>query len=256
MGTVAVRKEGPITIVAMDRPEVHNCINGETAVALCEAIESFSQDDGAAVLVVTGTGDKSFCTGADLKNTGSLWGHAAFERAGPLGFARLDPGKPTIAAVNGYAFAGGMELAAWCDIRIAAVNAEFGVLNRRWGIPLIDGGTQRLPRIVGLGNALWLIETGIRLDAERAQRIGFVQEIVPHGTALKRAMELAHAIAGYPQASLRADRTAALGTFGRDTDEGLLFERATGVPTLEDPSMAPALARFDTPERPDAPRPA
>ncbi|MGH2829455.1 MAG: enoyl-CoA hydratase-related protein, partial [Actinomycetota bacterium] len=236
--------------------EVHNCIDGPTAVALCRAIEAFAADDDASVLIVTGAGDQAFCTGADLKNTQSLWGHDAFERAGPLGFARLDPGKPTIAAVNGYAFAGGMELAAWCDVRVAAANAEFGVLNRRWGIPLVDGGTQRLPRIVGLGNALWLIESGVRIDAQRAARIGFVQEVVPEGEALDRAMALAQAMADYPQASLRADRRAALGTFGRDADDALLFERECGLPTVNDPAMGPALARFTTPERPEAPRPA
>ncbi len=256
MSRVAVTSDGPVRIVTLDRAQHHNCINGATAVALCHAIEEFAADNAARVLIVTGAGDKSFCSGADLKDTGSLWGHEAFERAGPLGFARLDPGKPTIAAVNGYAFAGGLELAAWCDIRIAAANAEFGVLNRRWGIPLIDGGTQRLPRIVGLGNALYLIHTGVRIDAAHALRIGLVQEVVAEGSALPRALELAHTIAGYPFLNLLADRRAALATFGAGLDDGLMFERTGGVATLSDPDFAPALARFTTTDRPEAPRPA
>ena len=138
--------------------------------------------------------------------------HPHTERAGPMGFAHLDPGKPTIAAVNGYCFAGGMELACWCDFRIASANAEFGALNRRWGVPFIDGGTQRFPRIMGQGNALWMIETGVRIDAQRALAIGLVQEVVPEGQALDRALELADRIAGYPQASIRTDRAATLAT--------------------------------------------
>src|SRR5207248_3230228 len=130
----------------------------------------------------------SCCAGANLEHGGTLLEHPYTDKAGPMGFAALDPGKPTIGAINGYCFAGGMELAAWCDFRIAAANAEFGVLNRRWGVPLVDGGTQRLPRIVGQANALYLIETGVRINAQRALTMGFVQEIVPAGEALRRAI--------------------------------------------------------------------
>ena len=170
------------------------------------------------MLVITGAGDRSFCSGANLKDIDDLMRHPHTERAGPIGFAQLDPGKPTIAAVNGYCFAGGMELACWCDFRIASANAEFGALNRRWGVPFIDGGTQRFPRIMGQGNALWMIETGVRIDAERALAIGLVQEVVAEGAALDRALELADRIAGYPQASLRADRAATLATWGLSLD--------------------------------------
>ncbi len=244
-----------VTVLTLNRPEVHNCIDGVTAVALGQAIEAFAGDAAARVLVVTGAGDASFSSGADLRHTDELWSHEMVERGGPLGFARLDPGKPTIAAVNGYCFAGGMELAAWCDVRIAAQHAEFGVLNRRWGIPLIDGGTQQLPRIVGLGNALYLIETGVRIGAEEAKAMGFVQEIVPRGQALPRALELAERIAGYPQATVRSDRRAARGTFGLSLDQGLLAEREAGLVSLGDPEMASALERYARRDRPEPPRP-
>lgn len=252
--TIRVTDQGAVRVLTLNRPESHNCINGETAEAICETIERFGADPSARVLIVTGEGEKAFCSGADLKNTASLWNHKAFDKAGPLGFARLDPGKPTIAAVNGYCFAGGFELAAWCDFRIASPNAEFGVLNRRWGIPLIDGGTQRLSRIAGQGNALYLIETGMRIDATRALQMGFVQEVV--ADAKERALELAQQIASYPWSNLVADRRAALSTFGVGLDDGLMYERAGGVITLTDPEMAPALARFTSPDRPDAPQPA
>lgn len=247
---------GTVRVLRIERPEHHNCIDGPTAVALCEAIEAFAADSSARVLVITGRGDTAFCTGADLKNTASLGAHAAVERSSPLGFARLDPGKPVIAAINGYAFAGGFELAAWCDMRIASENAEFGVLNRRWGVPLIDGGTQRLPRIVGLGNALYLIETGMRIDAAHALRIGFVQEVVPVGTALDRSLEIAQRVAEYPQSSLRADRRAAIATYGFGLDEGMMMERAGGMATLTDPEMAQGLQKFLSDARPEPPRPA
>ena len=200
-------------------------------------------------------GDLAFCAGADLKNAMGLFQHELVDKAGPMGFARLDPGKPTIAAVNGYCFAGGGELAAWCDIRIGAANAEFGCLSRRWGVPYTDGGTQRFARIMGQGNALYMIETGVRIDAERALAMGFVQEIVPAGQALARALELAERIAGYPHASLVADRAAMLATWGLSLRDGLRFEVENCMPTGAVPEMAAGLARFAAHDRPDAPRP-
>jgi enoyl-CoA hydratase len=252
---VLVETRDEVTVVTLNRPEIHNAVDGETAEAIGEAIEAFSADDRARVLVITGAGQFSFCAGADLQNAGTLIGHRYTDRAGPMGFAALDPGKPTIAAVNGYCFAGGMELAAWCDFRIAAANAEFGVLNRRWGVPLIDGGTQRLPRIVGIANALYLIETGMRIKAQRALAMGFVQEVVPAGEALKRALEIAARIATYPQASIRADRAGAIATFGTALLDGLKLEAETGRRTLGDPEMAEGLERFASNDRPEAPRP-
>jgi enoyl-CoA hydratase len=255
MATVEVDRRGAIRVLTLNRPEARNAVDGATAVALAEAIEAFAADDGARVLVVTGAGDVAFCAGADLKRAVELFGHGAVDRAGPMGFALLDPGKPTIAAVNGYCLAGGMELAAWCDIRIAEDHAEFGVLNRRWGVPLVDGGTQRLPRIVGLAGALYLAETGMQIDAGRALAMGFVQEVVPKGQSLARALELAEHMAGYPRASLIHDRQQVLAAFHRPLAEGIRDERVTGIPTLSDPEMAEGLAKFARGERPEPPRP-
>ena len=255
MLNLLVEHRGPVTLLTLNRPEVHNSVDAELAVALGEAIETFAGDNAARVLVITGAGELAFCAGANLKGIDDLGKHAYVDRAGPLGFARLDPNKPTIAAVNGYCFAGGMELACWCDFRIASENAEFGALNRRWGVPFTDGGTQRFSRIIGQGNALWLIETGVRIDASRAQAIGLVQEVVSRGRALPRALELAQHIAEYPQASLRADRAAALATFGLGLDEGLLLEAQMGRKVITDQEMRTELARFAAGDRPEPPRP-
>jgi enoyl-CoA hydratase len=254
MAKVEIRDEGAVRVLTLNRPEVHNCVDGETATGLAEAVLAFAADGAAHVLVVTGAGRRAFCSGADLKALPSLLQHPFVDRAGPMGFGRLDPGKPTIAAINGYCFAGGLELAAWCDFRIAAANAEFGVLNRRWGVPLVDGGTQRLPRLVGQGTALWLVETGVRIDARRALAIGLVQEVVEGDDAVPRALELARQIAGYPPASLRADRAAVLAAGGLPLAEGLRLEAEAGRPTAGDPDMAAGLARFARHDRPDAPR--
>ena len=253
MASVEVERRGPVTVLTLNRPEVRNAVDGETAVALAGAIEDFGSDDGARAMVVTGAGDQAFCAGADLKRAIELFAHQAVERAGPMGFALLDPGKPTIGAINGFCLAGGIELASWCDVRIAEEHAEFGVVNRRWGVPLVDGGTQRLPRIVGMANALYLIETGVQIDAWQAKAMGFVQEIVPKGRSLARAIELAERIAAYPQASLIHDRAEALAAFHRPLAEGIRQERETGVPTLNDPEMADGLARFARGDRPEPP---
>jgi enoyl-CoA hydratase len=224
-------------------------VDGDTAARLGSAIEAFAADESVHVLVVTGAGRREFCSGADLKAIDTLLAHAYVERASPMGFARLDPGKPTIAAINGYCFAGGLELAAWCDVRIAAATAEFGALNRRWGVPFVDGGTQRLPRLVGQGNALWLIASGARIDARRALAIGLVQEVVEGDDALPRALELARQIAAYPQSSLRADRAAVLAAWGRPLADGLRLESEGGLPTAGHPEMQGGLARFLTRDR-------
>jgi enoyl-CoA hydratase len=159
-----------------------NAVNLEMASAIAEAIGAFAADEAARVLVVTGAGERSFCAGGDLNELlEQLTDHAETSGAAPLGFSHLDPGKPTVTAVNGHCYGGGFELALWCHFRIAAANARFGTLNRRGGVTLIDGGTQRLPRLVGYGNAVWMVETGCRIDAEHALRIGLVQQLVPEG---------------------------------------------------------------------------
>jgi enoyl-CoA hydratase len=253
---VSVEAQGRIRILRLNRPDQRNCVDGETAVGLAEAIQAFAADDEARVLIVTGAGDIAFCAGADLKSAESLLQHRYVDTAGPMGFARLEPGKPTIAAINGYCFAGGFELAAWCDFRIAAANAEFGCLSRRFGVPYTDGGTQRFARIMGLGHALYLLETGARIDAERAHAIGFVQELVPGGQALARALELAGVIASYPNfAGICADRQAALASLGLPLAEGLELEARGAWPTLASDEMRAALIRFAGGARDVSPRP-
>lgn len=245
-------ERGPITRLTINRPDVHNCVDGETATSLATAIKEFAADEDARVLIVTGAGSKAFCSGADLKHVDTLVSHPFVDETGPMGFARLDPGKPTIAAVNGYCFAGGFELAAWCDFRIASRTAEFGALNRRWGVPFTDGGTQRFARIAGIGNALYLIESGIRIDAQRALAMGLVQEVVPD--ALARALEIAGRMVEYPQVSIRADRAATIGGFGMTLRDGLKLEEELCLPAAREPEMATGLARFASGDRPDAPR--
>jgi enoyl-CoA hydratase len=256
MDELLVEKRGAVTLITLNRPDAHNSVTAEMAVGLAEGIDAFAADDSARALVITGAGDRSFCAGANLKDIEALLHHPYTDRAGPMGFAHLDPGKPTIAAVNGYCFAGGMELACWCDFRVGSANAEFGALNRRWGVPFVDGGTQRFPRIMGQGNALWMIETGVRIDAQRALAIGLVQEVVEQGAALDRALELADRIAGYPQASIRTDRAATLATWGLSLDDGLYLESGLCRPTAADPEMIEGLRNFVSGNRPEAPRPA
>jgi enoyl-CoA hydratase len=235
-----VRRDG-IVVLTINRPDVHNCVDTETADLLEAAVRDFDSSDEDRVLVLTGSGARSFCSGADLKHP------PRFREAGPMGISRLEVSKPTIAAINGYCFAGGLELACWCDFRIADESAEFGVLNRRWGVPLIDGGTQRLPKIVGGGNALYLIETGVRIDASTALRMGLVQEVVAPGTAVERALELAARIAEYPQASLVADRESAIRL------DGIEAEAERGERTVGADEMVAGLERFRAGDRPAPP---
>jgi enoyl-CoA hydratase len=241
---VVVERSGPVSTLRLNREEAANTINVEMALAIAEAISAFAADDSTRVLVVTGTGDRAFCAGGDLNELLEITDHGQADRAGPLGFARLDPGKPTIAAVNGHCYGGGLELALWCDWRIAAENAQFGALNRQWGVTLIDGGTQRLPRIVGYGNAMWLICTGARIDAQRALQIGLVQELVPAGEALPRALELAHAMADLPQPALVADRRGVVAGTEQPLQAGLDFEGRVGRAVMHDPDVIERLTEY------------
>ncbi len=253
---VTTEDRGAVRILRINRPEQRNCVDGETAVGIGCAIEAFAADTRMRVLVVTGAGDLAFCAGADLKNAMTLFQHDYVDKAGPMGFARLDPAKPTIAAINGYCFAGGGELAAWCDIRIGAANAEFGCLSRRWGVPYTDGGTQRFGRIMGTGNALYMLMTGARFDAHRAYEMGFLQEVVPTGEALARALELAQAIAAYPNfAGICADRRAVLHGLSLDLDEGLLLEAEVVRPACYSDELRDGLTRFAEGARDASPRP-
>jgi enoyl-CoA hydratase len=255
MPKLLVERRGSVTLFTLNRVEVHNNVDDELAMELADAIIAFGKDEAAKVLVVTGAGDKTFCAGANLKGMKELFEHRHTHTAGPMGFARLDPGKPVIGAINGACYAGGVELAVWCDFRIVDERAKFGLLNKRWGLSLADGGTQRLPRVVGIGNALYMIETGIEIDAQHALRIGLAQEVVAAGTALKRSLELAEHIAGYSQGGIRADREAALATIGLSLQQGLDLEvRLCHAPALSDEAMA-GMRKFAEGSRPAPPRP-
>jgi enoyl-CoA hydratase len=220
---VGYERLGAAAVVTIDRPERRNAVDGETAAALLAAYERFAADDGSRVLVLTGAGEQAFCAGADLKALETLDPDAP---AGPMGFTRLTPAKPAIAAIRGWCVAGGLELALWCDLRIASGDARFGCLERRWGVPLIDGGTQRLPRVVGLGRALDLILTAREVDATEALAIGLVNEVV--ADPLARALELAEAIAAFPQDTMLSDREAALAAQGVPLADGLALEAGLG----------------------------
>jgi enoyl-CoA hydratase len=221
---VGYERRGSAALVTIDRPERRNAVDGETAAALLEAYERFTEDD-ARVMVLTGAGDEAFCAGADLKALPTLDADAP---AGPMGFSRLTPAKPAIAAISGWCVAGGLELGLWCDLRIATDTAQFGCLERRWGVPLIDGGTQRLPRVVGLGRALDLILTGRTVAADEALAIGLVNEVVPAGAHVARALALAEAIAAFPQATMLSDREAAHAALGLPIADGLALEARLG----------------------------
>jgi len=226
-------RRGAAALVTIDRQERRNAVDGPTADLLQDAFARFEQDDDARVMVLTGAGDESFCAGADLKAIDTL-GPRLDSPDGPLGFTRLTPSKPTIAAISGWCLAGGLELALWCDLRIAASGSRFGFTERRFGVPLIDGGTQRLPRIVGLGRALDIILTGRILDAEEALEIGMLTEIVASGTALDRALEIADALAAFPQQTMLADRRAAIDGLGLPLADGLALEAKSGAATFAD----------------------
>ena len=241
--SIAIEHIGHVTQLTLDRQEAANSVKIEMALQIADAIESFAADDNARVLVVTGAGERSFCAGGDVRMLLEITDHAQADRAGPLGFARLDPGKPTIAAVNGHCFGGGLELSLWCDFRIASENAQFGALNRQWGVTLIDGGTQRLPRIVGYGNAMWMINTGCRVNAESALQMGLAQEVVPTGQALGRALEIAHELAGQPQPALIADRMGVVASVDRPLRDGIDYETVIGRRVMSHPDVVERLTQ-------------
>lgn len=229
-GPLLVTNEGPVRILRLNRPEARNAIDSHTARALREAWLDFDRDRQAKVGVLTG-GDEVFCAGADLKDLQALAAEATGE-SGPLGFTRLAVSKPTIAAIAGHCVAGGLEMACWCDLRIADVTAVFGCFERRFGVPLIDGGTQRLPRIVGLGRALDLILTGRPVYAGEALMMGLATKVVSQGDALRQAVKLAQTLAGLPPECLRNDRRAVYEGLGLPLEEGLKLEARLGAETL------------------------
>ena len=229
---VTYERRGAAAVVTIDRPERRNAVDGPTAEGLKAAYERWLADEDARVLILTGAGDVAFCAGADLKALESL-GPRMVDPAGPLGFTRLTPPRPTIAAISGWCLAGGLELALWCDLRIAAEGSTLGFPERRWGVPLIDGGTQRLPRIVGQGRALDLILTGRMVPADEALGMGLLTEVVAPGAHLTRALEYAEALASFPQETMLVDPRAAIEGLGLPLADGLALEAESGLPTLE-----------------------
>ncbi|MFI7693571.1 crotonase/enoyl-CoA hydratase family protein [Nonomuraea sp. NPDC049655] len=235
--TVRVEREGPVTTVVISRPEARNAVDRKTADALTDAFAGFERSD-AAVAVLWGEGG-TFCAGADLK---ALDNHVGEDGDGPMGPTRMRLSKPVIAAVAGHAVAGGLELALWCDLRVAEEDAVFGVFCRRWGVPLIDGGTVRLPRLVGASRAMDMILTGRAVSAPEARDMGLVNRLVPTGTARRHAEELAARIAAFPQACLRGDRLSLLEQHGLPEDEAMRNELRHGLVSL--PDAAEGAARF------------
>jgi enoyl-CoA hydratase len=235
MSSVLVERSGPVTIVTIDRAEVRNAVDGATAEALDEAFTAFDEDVDASVAVLTGSGG-TFCAGADLKAVAAgdeiLTTRLGSGMHGPMGPTRKEPSKPVIAAIEGYAVAGGLELALWCDLRVAAADATFGVFNRRWGVPLIDGGTVRLPRLIGHGRALDLILTGRSVAADEALQMGLVNRLCEPGKALETAVALGREIARFPQTTLRHDRVSAIAGWSLDLQAALLNEHRVGVEAL------------------------
>ncbi len=225
---VRYERVGAAAVLTIDRPERRNAVDAATAKLLRQGYDEFEADGGARVLVLTGAGGEAFCAGADLKALDL----DLDDPAGPEGFTRLTPSKPAIAAIDGWCLAGGLELALWCDLRIATPGSTFGCFERRWGVPLVDGGTQRLPRVVGMGRALDLILSGRAVAAEEAERIGLVNQLAAPGAHLERALELAERLAAFPQETMLADRRAAIEGAGLPLAEGLALEHRLGRETL------------------------
>ena len=239
-------RRGRILVVTIDRPEVRNAVDRPTAAALADAFRSFDGDDGVDVAILTGAGGQ-FCAGADLKAMTEDPERASRvepDGDGPMGPTRMLPSKPVIAAIEGYAVAGGLELALWCDLRVAAEDSVLGVFNRRFGVPLMDGGNVRLPRGVGLGRALDMILTGRAVDAPEAFAMGLVNRLCAPGRALETALELASTIASWPQGPLRGDRLAAIEGVALPLDEAMANEFSRGVESLGAGETLSSVRRF------------
>jgi enoyl-CoA hydratase len=244
--SVLLERSGPVTTVILARPERRNAVDGDTALALAAAFRAFEADPEARAAVLFGAGG-SFCAGADLKRVASGEGNSVRldpDADGPMGPTRMRLSKPVIAAVSGYAVAGGLELALWCDLRVIEEDAVFGVFCRRWGVPLVDGGTVRLPRLVGFGRALDLILTGRPVGAEEALRIGLADRVVPRGEARAAAEALAREIAAFPQRCLRADRLSVYEQAGLDLEAALAAEVRRGAEVLASGESREGAARF------------
>jgi enoyl-CoA hydratase len=242
---VRIEHRNRVTIVTIDRPDVRNAVDGDTSDALAAAFGAFDGDDDHDIAILTGAGG-TFCAGADLKAiaSGQRPNRVRAEGDGPMGPTRMLLSKPVIAAVEGHAVAGGLELAVWCDLRVAARDAVFGVFCRRWGVPLIDGGNVRLPRLIGHSHALDLILTGRGVSGDEALRMGLANRLTEPGGALAGALALAEELAGFPQLCLRQDRAASYAQWGHPLDEALAIEFALGVQVIESQEARAGAARF------------
>jgi len=244
MATVNFETEGPLAIVTINRVHARNAVDRPTAEALAEAFRRFDREDSLAVAILTGAGG-CFCAGADLKAVTSGTGNRLSEDGdGPLGCTRMLLRKPVIAAVEGYAVAGGLELALWCDLRVAARDAIFGVFCRRWGVPLVDGGTVRLPRLIGMSHALDLILTGRGVSGDEALRMGLANRLVEPGTTVVAAKELAKQLAAFPQRCLRSDRMSAYESPALPIEAALRNEYRHGIATVQSGETRAGAARF------------
>ena len=244
MDQVHYEARGNVAIVTIDRPEVRNAVDGPTAAELAEAFRHFEADDALSVAILTGA-NGTFCAGADLKAVSQGRGNRVqHEGDGPMGPSRMLLAKPVLAAVEGWAVAGGLELALWCDLRVAASDAVFGVFCRRWGVPLIDGGTIRLPRLIGQSHALDMILTGRGVSGEEALRMGLVNRLVEPGRALEHALELAGRIAAFPQLCMRADRRSAYEQWGMSLPDALVHETDLGLDVVRSGETLAGATRF------------
>jgi enoyl-CoA hydratase len=244
MELVTYEIEAPLAMVTINRPEARNAVDRPTALALADAFRRFDSDESACVAILTGAGG-CFCAGADLKAVATDRGNRVTQTGdGPLGCTRMLLSKPVIAAVEGFAVAGGLELALWCDMRVAARDAVFGVYCRRFGVPLVDGGTIRLPRLIGMSHAMDMILTGRGVSGDEAYMMGLVNRLVEQGQAFKAARELALQVASFPQRCVRSDRLSAYQAWTLPLDDGLLNEFRHGIATIESGETAQGARRF------------
>jgi enoyl-CoA hydratase len=246
MTTVNTTERGPVLVVEIDRPEVRNAVDGPTAAALADAFRAFEENPNLLAGVLAGSGG-TFCAGADLKAMTNDPGRAnRVDPAGdgPMGPSRMKLEKPVIAAIEGHAVAGGLELAIWCDLRVAAGDATLGFYDRRWGVPLIDGGTVRLPRLIGHSRAMDMLLTGRGIGADEAHAMGLVNRVVPPGTALEEAVSLAEEISKFPQICMRADRMSAIEQWDLDIDEAMAKEFMGGLRAVASGETQQGAARF------------
>ena len=242
--TVHYEIRSRVAVVTLDRPEARNAVDGPTARALVDAFRRFDSDDGADIAIMTGAGG-TFCAGADLKAIGTERMNTVEETGdGPMGPTRMRLSKPVIAAIEGHAVAGGLELAVWCDLRVAARSAVFGVFCRRFGVPLIDGGTIRLPRLIGQSRAMDMILTGRAVEAEEAFQIGLANRVCETGEALSSALDLAARIAGFPARCMRNDRMSVLEQWALDEAGALVNETRRGLDTLASGETLEGAKRF------------